>query len=78
MKICMKLAATFAFGLLMLGSVGWAEDAHHPATPEAGAAGTEILLPATDDAPPAAGMMAAMWPGMKMGGMQTDGMAQRP
>ena len=62
----------------MLGSVGWAEDAHHPATPEAGAAGTEILLPVTDDAPPARAMVAAMSPGMKLGGMQTDGMALKP
>ena len=78
MKICMKLAATSALGLLMLGSVGWAEDAHHPPTPEADAAGTEIIVPVTGDAPPAAGMMAMMPEMMKMMAAMSPGIMGAP
>ena len=71
MKTCMKLAATSALGFLMLGSAGWAEDAHHPATPNANAAATEAATPAT-------GMMAMMPDMMKMMAAMSPGMMGAP
>lgn len=78
MKTCMKLVVTSALGLLMLGSAGWAEDAHHPATPEVTAATTETVAPATEVAPPAPGMMAMMPDMMKLMAAMSPGMIGGP
>ena len=78
MKTSMKLAATSALGLLMLGSAGLAEDAHHPATPDANAAATEAAAPATEAAAPAVGMMAMMPDMMKMMAAMSPGMMGAP
>ena len=78
MKTCMKLVVTSALGLLMLGSAGWAEAAHHAATPEATAATTQTVAPATEVAPPAAGMMAMMPDMMKLMAAMSPGMMGGP